>query len=100
MSNITSKVNHVKTLYKNNLLQGRLILATLIILLVLIAIRISLPYTIVYSTIYWLDKQGVSAQIEDISINVYKGTFAILGATGSKNATRVFNIGKASIDWG
>lgn len=100
MSNLTSKVDQVKTLYKNNLWQGRLILATFIILLVLIVVRISLPYTIVYSTIYWLDKQGVSAQIEDISINVYKGTFAIHGATGSKNATRVFNIGKASIDWG
>ena len=100
MSNLTSIINRIKTLYGNKLWQGRLILATLIILLVLVVVRISLPYTIVYSTIYWLDKQGVSAQIEDITINVYRGTFAVLGATGSKNGTRVFNIGKASINWG
>jgi len=99
MSNMTTKIDRVRTLYKDHLWQGRLILATLITILVLLVVRISLPYTIIYSAIYWLNKQGVAAQIEDISINVHKGTFSVHGASGTKNGTRVFNIGKASIDW-
>jgi len=99
MSNISYRTEQLKTLYKNNLWQGRLLVAALITLLVLVVVRISLPYTIVYSTIYWLNTQGVVAQIEDISINVNKGTFTVTGATGSKNGISVFNVGKASIDW-
>ena len=99
MSKITTKLDQVKSLYKDHLWQGRLILATLITILVLLVVRVSLPYTIIYSAIYWLNKQGVVAQIEDISVNLHKGTFSIHGASGTKSGTRVFNIGKASIDW-
>jgi len=99
MSNISNKTEQLKTLYKNNLWQGRLIVAALITILVLVIVRISLPYTIVYSTIYWLNTQGVTAQIEDISINVIKGTFTVAGATGSKKGISVFNVVKANVDW-
>ena len=100
MSKITTKIDRIKTLYKNNLWQGRLIVATLITILVLLIVRVSLSHTIIYSTVYWLKQQGIAAQIEDITINITEGTFSIHGATGTKNGNRVFNIGKASIDWG
>ena len=99
MSKITTNPGRVRTLYNNNLWQGRLIVATLITVLVLLIIRVSLPYTIIYSAVYWLKQQGIAAQIEDVTININKGTFSVHGATGTKNGTRVFNIGKASIDW-
>ncbi len=99
MSILSTKIGRAKTLYNENLWQGRLILTSLIIILVLVVVRISLPYTIIYSSIYWLNQQGVTAQIEDISININKGTFAVLGATGTKEGANVFNISKASIDW-
>ncbi len=99
MSKIATAVGQIKTLYKENLWQGRLILAALIIILVLVVVRVSLSYTIIYSATYWLNTQGVTATIEDISINVNKGTFAVIGASGTKDGLRVFNIGKASIDW-
>jgi len=99
MSKITTKIVRIKTLYNEHLWQGRLIAATLITMLVLLVVRVSLPYTIIYSAVYWLNQQGVASQIEDISIDVYKGTFSVHGATGTKNGDRVFNIGKASIDW-
>ena len=99
MSKIATAVGQIKTLYKENLWQGRLILATFIIILVLVVVRVSLPYTIIYSATYWLDTQGVTAEIEDISININKGTFAVIGASGTKDGLSVFNIGKASIDW-
>jgi outer membrane protein OmpA-like peptidoglycan-associated protein len=99
MADISEMLGRGKTWYKNNLWQGRLLLSVSVILLVLVIVRISLPYTIVFSAVYWLDKQGVTSQIEDISINVIKGTFSVHNATGSKDGERVFNIGKASIDW-
>ncbi len=99
MAGISEKLGQGKTWYKNNLWQGRLLLSVVIILLVLVIVRITLPYTIVYSAVYWLNKQGVASQIDDISINVINGTFAIHNATGSKDGERVFNIGEASIDW-
>ena len=99
MSVFSAKLKQAKSLYNNNLWQGRLLLSTLIILLILIIVRISLPYTIVYSAVYWLNKQGVTSQIEDITINIIDGTFSVLNATGSKDGDTVFNIGRASIDW-
>ena len=99
MSTIAKAVGRIKTLYKQNLWQGRSILAAFIIILVLVVVRVSLPYTIIYSATYWLKTQNVTATIEDISINVIKGTFAVTGANGSKDGLSVFNIGKASIDW-
>jgi len=98
MSKISSTVKQIGTLYKNQLWQGRLVLATVITLLVLVIVRVSLPYTIVYSAVYWLGQQGITSQIEDIEINVTKGTFAIINASGTKQGENVFNIGKASID--
>ena len=99
MSKITTSIGRVKTLYKDHLWQGRLIVATLITVLVLLIVRVSLPYTIIYSAVYWLKQQGITAQIEDISINISKGTFSVHGASGIQNGTRVFNIGKVSVDW-
>ncbi len=99
MSKIATIVGQTKTLYNENLWQGRLILATLITLLVLVVVRVSLPYTIIYSATYWLNTQGVTAQIEDVTINIIKGNLTVVGATGTKNKVSVFNIGKASVDW-
>ncbi|MBT8118183.1 MAG: hypothetical protein KJN89_00585, partial [Gammaproteobacteria bacterium] len=99
MSKITTRIGRVKTLYKDHLWQGRLIVATLITVLVLLIVRVSLPYTIIYSAVYWLEQQGITAQIEDITINISKGTFSVHGASGIQNETRVFNIGKVSVDW-
>jgi len=99
MSNMSEKLSSLRALYRSHRWRGRLILATLITVIVLVVIRISMPYTIVYSAVYWLGQQGIASQIEDIQINVTEGTFAIINATGSKNGNTVFNIGKASIDW-
>ena len=99
MGNTSQKPGRLKTWYINNLWQGRLLLSVSIVLLILVIVRISLPYTIVYSAVYWLNKQGVTSQVEDITINVINGTFSVHNATGSKDGEPVFNIGKASIDW-
>ena len=99
MTKLKNSINQAKTLYKNHQWQGRLLLTTFIILVVLLLIRASLSYTIIYSTVYWLNKQDISAHIDDISINIRKGTFTVSGASGTREGISVFNIGKASIDW-
>lgn len=99
MSTISAKTRQIRDLYKDHLWQGRLVLAVLITFLVLAAVRIALPYIIIYSTVYWLDSQGVSSQIDDIFIDIDQGTFTVINAAGSSNGNRVFDIGKASIDW-
>ena len=99
MSRLSAGYARLKTLYKNNLWQGRLILAVLITVLVLAVVRVSLPYTIIYSVSYWLNKQGVTTSIDNISINVRKGTFTLTGASGTRAGDQLFNIGRASIDW-
>lgn len=99
MSKISETYGRLRSKYNNNLWQGRLILAAIIFLLVLLVVRISLSYTIVYSVTYWLNTQGVVTNIEDISINVRKGTFTLTGASGTRGGDSLFNIGRASIDW-
>ena len=99
MNKMAAIVDRIKAMYKNRLWRGRLILAALITIIILAVVRISLPYTIIYSANYWLETQGVSATIEDISINIIKGTFDITGANGSKDGDSVFTLDKASIDW-
>ena len=99
MSTKHSQYTRARTLYQNHLWLGRLLLVIFILVLVMLIVRISLPYTIVYSAVYWLDQQGISSEIEDIDINVIEGTFAIINATGRSNGDAVFEIGKASIDW-
>ena len=99
MSKISETYSQLKARYTNNLWTGRLILAAFIFLLVLVVVRVSLPYTIIYSVTYWLNQQGVTTHIEDISINVRKGTFTLIGARGARGGDELFNIGRASIDW-
>ena len=99
MKKISETAQKARDLYKSHLWQGRLILAAVIMVLVMVVIRVSLPYTIVYSSIYWLGTQGIEATIDDIVINVTRGTFSVINASGTKDGDRIFNIGKASIDW-
>ncbi|NNJ97040.1 MAG: hypothetical protein HKP12_07750 [Gammaproteobacteria bacterium] len=99
MNKIQWKYQQARSQYNKHLWLGRLLLVFLILLLVLSIVRVSLPYTIVYSAVYWLDQQGITAEIEDIDINVIQGTFAIINASGHRNGDTLFKVGKASIDW-
>lgn len=99
MNKIQSKYQQARSQYNKHLWLGRLLLVFLILLLILFIVRVSLPYTIVYSAVYWLDQQGITSEIEDIDINVIQGTFAIINASGHRNGDTLFKVGKASIDW-
>ena len=99
MKSVAAAFAKTRSFYRSYLWQSRLILATLITVIVLVVVRVSLPYTILYSSIYWLGTQGITAHIEDISIDVSEGTFSVLGAKGRKNGETVFSVGRALIDW-
>ena len=52
-------------------------------------VRVSLPYTIVYSAVYWLDLQGIASHIEDINIDVTRGRFTVINASGIKKGDAI-----------
>jgi len=91
--------DRVKSYYKNNRWQGRIILTLLIFILVLGIARLLLPQTIIYSTTSWLKGQGIDSSIEEININIIDGTVSLLNAKGSKNGEPLFNIGLVEIYW-
>ncbi len=90
---------HLKTLYKNNLFKGRLLLALSIFIIVLIIIRITLSPAIIYGATNWLKKQNIDAHIETIDIGLFSGTVSLLNATGSRDGKPLFNIGRVDIFW-
>ena len=90
---------HLKTLYKNNLFKGRLLLALSIVITALIIIRIALSPAIIYGATNWLKKQDIDAHIETIDISLFSGTISLLNATGSRDGKPLFNIGRVDIFW-
>ena len=89
----------VKSYYKNNRWQARIILTFLIFTLILGIARLLLPQTIIYSTTSWLKGQGIDSSIEAININIIDGTVSLVNAKGSKNGEPLFNIGLIDIYW-
>ena len=91
--------DRVKSYYKNNRWQGRIILTFLIFTLILGIARLLLPQTIIYSTTSWLKDQGIDSSIEAININIINGTVSLVNAKGSKDGEPLFNIGLVDIYW-
>ena len=89
----------VKSYYKNNRWQGRVILTVLIITLILGVVRLLLPQTIIYSTTAWLKNQGIDSSIEAININIIDGTVSLVNAKGHIDGKPLFNIGLIDIYW-
>jgi hypothetical protein len=92
-------LGRVKSYYKNNLWQGRIILTLLILTFILGTVRLLLPQTIIYSTTSWLKGQGIDSSIEAININIIDGSVSLINAKGSKNGEPLFNIGLVDIYW-
>ena len=91
--------DRVKSYYKNNRWQGRIILTFIVVTLILGIARLLLPQTIIYSTTSWLKGQGIDSSIEAININIIDGTVSLVNAKGSKNGEPLFNIGLVDIYW-
>ena len=92
-------LDRVKSYYKNNRWQGRIILTLLILTFILGTARLLLPQTIIYSTTTWLKGQGIDSSIEEIKINLIKGTVSLVNAKGQINGRTLFNIGLVDIYW-
>jgi hypothetical protein len=92
-------LGRVKSYYKNNRWQGRIILTFLIFTLILGVVRLLLPQTIIYSTTSWLKGQGIDSSIEEINISLIKGTVSLVNAKGQINGRPLFNIGLVDIYW-
>ncbi|NOR42247.1 MAG: DUF748 domain-containing protein [Gammaproteobacteria bacterium] len=92
-------LSNIKTFYQANPWKGRTIIALLSIVIVLGAVRLALPQTIIYSATSWLEKRDIDSTIEAININIFDGTVSLINAKGSKDGKPLFNIGLIDIHW-
>jgi hypothetical protein len=58
-----------------------------------------MPHTIIYVATSWLKERGVDSTIEDININILKGTFSLVNAHGTKDGETLFHVGLIDIHW-
>ncbi len=89
----------LSVIYDNNPWKGRTALFILILCTLLILVRASLPYTIIYSANSWLKEQNIDSTIEDISIGVFDGTISLKNARGSRDGKALFDVGLVDIHW-
>ena len=89
----------IRTLYKNNLWQGRTLLVLAIIILLLAFVRVILPPTVVYGATTWLKNQGIDATIEDVSFRIIGGEFSLINAIGNNEAGEAFHVNEVRVHW-
>lgn len=89
----------IKTFYKDNRWQERIILALLIITLILGLARLLLPHAIIYSATSWLKEQNIDSTIEAINIDIIDGTVSLVNTKVQQDGTPLFNIGLVEIYW-
>lgn len=96
MSILTHKI---KQFYNNNRLKSRLLIAAFIVTALLVVFRITLPFTVIYSTTSWLAKQGINTHIEDIDFDFINGRMLLKNASGTDKNHHKFNIGNIKLSW-
>lgn len=89
----------IKKQYSNHPVFKRSSLIFACIIFLLLLIRVSLSPAIIYSTISWLKKQGIEAEINDIKIDLFNGSIALINASGQKNNEPVFKIDNIKVQW-
>lgn len=77
----------------------RSLLTLLIFIVIIVLVRLTLPYSIIFGANTWLEKQGISSTIEDIRIDVLDGKFTLVNAKGTAGQQPVFNVGLVDIHW-
>ena len=92
-------LSKIKTFYQANPWKGRIIIALLSVVIVLGAVRLALPQTIIYSATSWLEKRDIDSTIEAININIFDGTVSLINAKGNKDGKPLFNVGLIDIHW-
>ena len=66
---------------------------TLLTLLIILTIAVVIaPKLIQLGAVYWLDEQGIQAEISDINIDISNGEFELIGAKGKNQYNQGFNV--------
>lgn len=78
----------------------RFLLWTLIALaLLLLIVRLSLPFAVQSGFSYWFEQQGIDAGIEDVSFDFSDGSLLMTGINGDKQGSNVFKLESLSLKW-
>lgn len=89
----------LKQYYYTHTTRSRVFLSVLALLIFLGISRMVLPYAIIYSSVSWLKDQGVTANIEDITIDIFNGSVILKNATGEDDDDHTFVIGDIELFW-
>jgi len=92
-------LSNIKSFYRSNPWKGRIIIALISIIILLVVVRLALPQTIIYSATSWLKKRNIDSTIEAININIFNGTVSLVNAKGSQDGKPLFNVGLIDIHW-
>lgn len=94
-----SLINHYRSLSHDRPWAARILTSLLILVVLLILIRVFLPYALNIGATSWLESQGVEAKIFDTKISLWDGTIKIYRVAGENKNGKGFSLGYLGISW-
>jgi len=91
--------NKLKTFFTNYPWTSRISLFFISLIIILIIVRIILTPVIIHLTASWLEDQGIESSIEDIRLNLIKGTVELTEAKGTRQGKPLYEVGSITIFW-
>ena len=73
--------------------------ALVALVLLLLIVRISLPFAVQNGFSHWFEQQGIEATIDDVSFDFSDGSLLIVGINGDKQGDSVFKLASLSLKW-
>ena len=97
--NFMSLMNQYNSLLKKRPWPTRILSGLLVLVVLLILIRVLLPFAINIGTISWLESEGVKAKIFDTKISLWDGTIKIYGVSGENKSGKGFSFEYLGVGW-
>ena len=94
-----SLANQYKSFSQSKPWTVRVLITFLVIIILLSLIRVSLPFVIKFGATYWLESQGVDANIGDIEISLLDASFAINKVSGKNKTGKGFSLSRFAVAW-
>jgi len=92
-------INQYKSFSKIRPWTARILASLLILVVLLILIRASLPFVINIAATSWFESEGVEVKILDVKISLWDGTIKIHRVSGENKRGKGFSLGYLGIGW-
>jgi len=94
-----SIIDQYKTISASRPWTAKILLTLLVIIVLLVLIRVALPLAIKLGATSWLEANNIKADIGEIEISLYDGSFALGSVSGKNDEGRGFSLGRFAIKW-